>query len=122
MEVPSQSAFRRFCLGKRVNPTKSWRLKCGESVRVLQVPSVSRVLQCTDRLDFITAHDYRRLVSNPTFQFALCNLYDHLHAGRAGVEAWDRLEGLPAVPLEDVCVLDRDLLQRLEAVGGEAGR
>ena len=62
------------------------------------------------------------MVSNPTFQLPQRDLRDHLHAGRAVVEAGDRREILPAVLLEDVRVLDRDLLQRLETVGGEAGR
>src|SRR5262245_27384603 len=62
------------------------------------------------------------MVSDPTFQLAQHDLRDHLHTWRTVVEAGYRGEILSAVLLEDVRVLDRDLLQRLEAVGGEARR
>src|SRR6266498_5143133 len=59
---------------------------------------------------------------DPAFQFTQRHLPDHQHAGRAVVEAGNRHEILAAVLAEDMRVLDRDLLERLEAIGGEARR
>src|SRR5262245_14154949 len=60
--------------------------------------------------------------SHPALELAQSELPDHQHAGRAVVEAGNGGEIRAALLLEDVRVLDRDLLERLETVGGKAGR
>src|SRR5713101_6936916 len=52
---------------------------------------------------------------NPPLQLARRQMAYHRHAGLAVVEAGERGEALAAVVTEDLGVLDRDLLQRLEA-------
>src|SRR5262249_45558927 len=59
---------------------------------------------------------------HPALELAQHQVLDHPHAGLAVVEARDVGEILAAGALEVVRVLDRDLLQRLEAIGRKAGR
>src|SRR5438105_2748249 len=56
--------------------------------------------------------------SYPSFELAQRDLPDHQHAGRAVVEAGNRRKILAAIFLERVRVLDRDLLQRFQTIGG----
>src|SRR6516165_5711704 len=56
----------------------------------------------------------------PALELPQRHLPDHQHAGRAVVEAGYRREILTAVLLEDTRALDRDLLERFEAIGREA--
>src|ERR1700738_21915 len=61
------------------------------------------------------------LSSNPSLQFAHGELPDHQHARRAVIETGNGGEILSPITLEDMGVLDRDLFQRLEAIGGKSG-
>ena len=71
-----------------------------------------------------TAARYRKIFRQlyPALKLAQHELADHVHAGLGIVEAGDRGELLAAIVFEDLCVFLRDLLQRLQAIGGEAGR
>src|SRR5437868_3396414 len=64
----------------------------------------------------------RPIVSHPTFELAQRHLPEHQHARRAVVETGDGEKILAAVAVEDAGVLDRNLLQRLQAIGGKSGR
>ena len=54
-------------------------------------------------------------------KFAQNELADDVHAGIAVVEAGNGGKLLAAIVLEYLGILLRDLLQRLQAIGGEAG-
>src|SRR5437588_11657293 len=64
----------------------------------------------------------RPIVSHPTFELAQCHLPEHQHARRAVVETGDGEKILAAVAMEDAGVVDRNLLQRLQAIGGKSRR
>ena len=68
------------------------------------------------------AEELSRDGSEPARQLAPGDRLDHAQAILAVVEAGQRGELLAAGGLEIAGVLDADLLQRLQAVGGEAGR
>ena len=57
----------------------------------------------------------------PALKLAQHELADDVHAGIAVVKAGNRGKLLAAIMLEDLGVFLRDLLQRLQAIGGEAG-
>src|SRR4051794_19936349 len=59
---------------------------------------------------------------DPALELAQHQRSDHIHAGVAVVEAGNRGKLLAAIVLEDLGILLRDLLQRLEAVGGKTRR
>ena len=52
---------------------------------------------------------------HPALELAQHHGPDHQHAGFAVVEAGNRREILAAMAFEDMRILDRDLLQRLQA-------
>src|SRR5437868_14446680 len=79
-----------------------------------------RSLRSLGRNDTRTVH--AKYASYPSFELAQGDLPDHQHAGRAVVEAGNRRKILAAIFLERVRVLDRDLLQRFQTIGGKAGR
>src|SRR5262249_29284340 len=58
--------------------------------------------------------------SNPALQLAFGEVADDRHPGLAVVEAGERGEVFPAVVAKDFRVLVRDLVEGLEAIGGEA--
>src|SRR4051812_29823829 len=58
----------------------------------------------------------------PALELAFGQLADHLHARRAVVEAGDGRKMLAAIVFEDLGVLERDLPQRPQAIGGKTGR
>src|SRR5262249_1956292 len=60
--------------------------------------------------------------SYPPSELAQRELADHQHARLAVVETRDRKEILAAIAVKDMSVLARDLLERLQTVGREAGR
>src|SRR5262245_7619934 len=60
-------------------------------------------------------------LSNPALQLAFGEVAQHGHARLAIVEAGERGEIFSAVVAENFRVLVRDLVERLEAVGGEPG-
>src|SRR5262245_42843720 len=60
--------------------------------------------------------------SNPALKLAQHELADDVDAGFGVVEARDRGKLLAAMVPENLGILLRDLFQRLQAVGGEAGR
>src|SRR6266702_4911249 len=60
--------------------------------------------------------------SDPALQLAQHERPDHVHAGIAVIEAGDRGKLLAAIVLEYLGILPRDLLQRLQAISGEARR
>src|SRR5262249_14608266 len=60
--------------------------------------------------------------SNPTLELAQHELADNGHAGVAVVQAGDGGKMLAAIVPEDLSILLRDLFQRLQAIGGKAGR
>src|SRR5688572_21045059 len=59
---------------------------------------------------------------HPTFKLAADQLAQHLQARGAVVEAGEVGEIGPAGAEESIAAADRQLLERLQAVGGEAGR
>src|SRR5579863_2516911 len=63
-----------------------------------------------------------KIRSHPALQLAHGELPDHQHAGLAVVEAGNRHEILPAGALEGARVVDCDLLQRFQAIGGKSRR
>ncbi len=63
-----------------------------------------------------------RARSHPAGKLARNEVADHGHAGLRIVETGNGREIPPAMAAEDVGILDRDLFQRLQAVGGEARR
>src|SRR5258708_16725448 len=64
----------------------------------------------------------RRYGSNPSRKLPADKRPDQAHAGGAVVEAREGGEALAAVLVKSLGAADRDLFQRLEAVGGKAGR
>src|SRR5688572_9207883 len=58
----------------------------------------------------------------PTLKLALDQMHEHLDAVLAVIETGDVAEPLAAMFKEDLPVLLRDLLQRLQAIGDEARR
>src|SRR5690606_19812425 len=60
--------------------------------------------------------------SEPAAELAPHQMLQQFHARRAVVEAGKRRELLTAMLAEEFRVLDGDLLERLDAVGREAGR
>src|SRR5262245_21256944 len=60
--------------------------------------------------------------SHPAFQLAQRDMPDYQHARIAIVKTRDRHKILAAIALEHIGVVDRDLLQGLEAVGRKTGR
>src|SRR5262245_49532729 len=58
----------------------------------------------------------------PAFELPLDQVDEQLDSARAVVEAGNVAELLPAVLVEDFLVLLGDLLERLDAIGGKAGR
>src|SRR5580658_10648693 len=60
--------------------------------------------------------------SNPTLEFAHGKLPDHQHAGLAVIEARNRGKVLPAVALERSRIVDRDLFQGFQTIGGKTRR
>ena len=63
-----------------------------------------------------------RLLTDPALKLAQHQLADHVHAGIAVVQAGNGGKLLAAIVPEDLGILLRDLLQRLQAIGREAGR
>src|SRR5271154_5963721 len=109
----------------------SFRKRLASTSRVL-VNSNPTAMQCArgslerSRSYSITSSAVARSVfpwpSNPALQLAQYKLADHIHARFAVVKAGDRGELLAAIMLEDLGIFLRDLFQRLQAIGGEAGR
>src|SRR4029453_3390951 len=59
---------------------------------------------------------------DPAFELPLDQVDEQLDSARAVVEAGNVAELLPAMLVEDFLVLLGDLFERLDTVGGEAGR
>src|SRR5579863_2516969 len=63
-----------------------------------------------------------KIRSHPALQLTHGELPDHQHAGLAVVEAGNRREVLSADTFERARIVDRDLFQRLQAIGGKSRR